>query len=122
MEKAPEGIDIKLGLELGEGNHDPARAKRIYAMPEYDFILGSLHNLQAASRTSTTYSTRATSTAASSTTAIWTSLSSSPALGCFDCMAHIGYCLRYMRKQGFDARAGPGPLRRARQTCCCARS
>ena len=46
MEKAPEGIEISLGLELGEGNHDPARAKRIYAMPEYDFILGSLHNLR----------------------------------------------------------------------------
>ena len=46
MEKAPEGIEIRLGLELGEGNHDPARAKRIYAMPEYDFILGSLHNLR----------------------------------------------------------------------------
>ena len=46
MERAPEGIDIRLGLELGEGNHDIPRAKRVYAMPEYDFILGSLHNLR----------------------------------------------------------------------------
>ncbi len=105
MEKAPEGIDIKLGLELGEGNHDPARAKRIYAMPEYDFILGSLHNLrgeqdfyfikyQSEEHCHELYDR------------YMDELIELAGVGCFDCMAHIGYCLRYMRKQGFDARLG----------------
>ncbi len=102
MEKAPEGIDIKLGLELGEGNHDPARAKRIYAMPEYDFILGSLHNLKGEQDF---YYIQY-----ESYEQCWElyeryldELIELAGLNCFDCMAHIGYCLRYMHKQGFDA-------------------
>lgn len=102
MEKAPEGIDIKLGLELGEGNHDPMRAKRIYAMPEYDFILGSLHNLRGEEDF---YFLKY-----ESYEQCWElydryldELIELAGIGCFDCMAHIGYCLRYMHKQGFDA-------------------
>ena len=102
MEKAPEGIDIKLGLELGEGNHDPARAKRVYAMPEYDFILGSLHNLKGEKDF---YYLKY-----ESYEQCWElydryldELIDLAHINCFDCMAHIGYCLRYMHKQGFDA-------------------
>ena len=102
MEKAPEGIDIKLGLELGEGNHDPDRAKRIYAMPEYDFILGSLHNLKGEQDF---YYLKY-----ESYEQCWElydryldELIDLAHIGCFDCMAHIGYCLRYMHKQGFEA-------------------
>ena len=102
MEKAPEGIEIRLGLELGEGNHDPARAKRIYAMPEYDFILGSLHNLRGVEDF---YYIKY-----ESYEQCWEyydryldELQELAEIGCFDCMAHIGYCLRYMHKQGFDA-------------------
>ena len=102
MEKAPEGIDIKLGLELGEGNHDPARAKRVYAMPEYDFILGSLHNLR---DEQDFYYIKY-----ESYDQCWElydryldELIELAGINCFDCMAHIGYCLRYMHRQGFDA-------------------
>ena len=102
MEKAPEGIEIKLGLELGEGNHDPARAKRIYAMPEYDFILGSLHNLRGEKDF---YYLKY-----ESYEQCWElydryldELIELAHINCFDCMAHIGYCLRYMHRQGFDA-------------------
>ena len=102
MEKAPEGIDIKLGLELGEGNHDPARAKRVYAMPEYDFILGSLHNLKGEKDF---YYLKY-----ESYEQCWElydryldELIDLAHINCFDCMAHIGYCLRYMHRQGFDA-------------------
>lgn len=102
MEKAPEGIDIKLGLELGEGNHDPARARRVYAMPEYDFILGSLHNLKGEKDF---YYLKY-----ESYEQCWElydryldELIDLAHINCFDCMAHIGYCLRYMHRQGFDA-------------------
>lgn len=101
MEKVPDGIYMTLGLELGEGNHDPARAKRIYAMPEYDFILGSLHNLkdqpdfyyikyESAEQCRLLYEQ------------YLEELIELAAIPCFDVMAHIGYCLRYMHKQGFD--------------------
>ena len=105
MEKAPEGIDIRLGLELGEGNHDPARARRVYAMPEYDFILGSLHNLR---DEPDFYDIKY-----QSLDQCWElceryldELIELAGINCFDCMAHIGYCLRYMHKQGFDAVIG----------------
>ena len=93
---------MTLGLELGEGNHDPARAKRIYAMPEYDFILGSLHNLrdeqdfyyiqyESYEQCFELYDK------------YLDELIELAGIGCFDVMAHIGYCLRYMHKRGFDA-------------------
>ena len=93
---------MTLGLELGEGNHDPARAKRIYAMPEYDFILGSLHNLrdeqdfyyiqyESYEQCFELYDR------------YLDELIELAGIGCFDVMAHIGYCLRYMHKRGFDA-------------------
>lgn len=101
MEKAPEGIYMTLGLELGEANHDPARARRIYMMPEYDFILGSLHNLageedfyylryESAEQCEELYER------------YLDELIELAALPCFDVMAHIGYCLRYMHRQGMD--------------------
>ena len=93
---------FQLGLELGEGNHDPARAKRVYAMPEYDFILGSLHNLR---DEQDFYYIKY-----ESYDQCWElydryldELIELAGINCFDCMAHIGYCLRYMHRQGFDA-------------------
>ncbi len=102
MEKAREGIDIKLGLELGEGNHDPARAKRIYAMPEYDFILGSLHNLKG-EQDFYYLKYESFEQCYDLYDRYLDELLEIAQIGCFDCMAHIGYCLRYMHKQGFDA-------------------
>lgn len=102
MEKAPEGIDIKIGLELGEGNHDPARAKRIYAMPEYDFILGSLHNLKG-EKDFYYIKYESYEQCYELYDRYMDELIDLAGIGCFDCMAHIGYCLRYMHKQGFDA-------------------
>ena len=101
MEKAPEGIDIKLGLELGEGNHDPARAKRIYAMPEYDFILGSLHNLRG-ERDFYYLKYESEEQCLALYDRYLEELIELAAIPCFDIMAHIGYCRRYMRRQGFD--------------------
>lgn len=102
LEKAPEGIFMVLGLELGEGNHEPERAKRIYHMPEYDFILGSLHNLRGEPDF---YDIQYESyeQCFDLYERYLDELIELAALGCFDVMAHIGYCLRYMHKKGFDA-------------------
>ena len=102
MEKAPEGIDIRLGLELGEANHDPARGKRIYAMPEYDFILGSLHNLRG-EKDFYYFKYESEEQCWELYERYLDELIELAGIGCFDSMAHIGYCLRYMHKQGFDA-------------------
>ena len=101
MEKAPEGIEIKLGLELGEANHDPARGKRVYAMPEYDFILGSLHNLRG-ERDFYYLKYESEEQCLALYDRYLEELIELAAIPCFDIMAHIGYCRRYMRRQGFD--------------------
>lgn len=102
LEKAPEGMFITLGLELGEANHDPARGKRVYAMPEYDFILGSLHNLR---DMQDFYYLKYTSVEQCDELyeKYLEELIELANIGCFDVMAHIGYCLRYMHAQGIDA-------------------
>ena len=38
-------ITLKLGLEYGMGHVDPAMSDRILALPELDFVIGSVHNL-----------------------------------------------------------------------------
>lgn len=38
-------LDLRLGLELGVPHINPAEAARICALPELDFVIGSIHNL-----------------------------------------------------------------------------
>jgi len=40
-------LPIKMGLELGEAWEDPAWARELVALPELDFVIGSVHNLDA---------------------------------------------------------------------------
>lgn len=45
-QEALEGkITLKLGLEYGMGHVDPTMSDRILALPELDFVIGSVHNL-----------------------------------------------------------------------------
>ena len=37
---------LGLGIELGEGHHDPEEAAAVLALAPYDLVLGSLHNLR----------------------------------------------------------------------------
>ena len=41
-----KGLDLRLGIELGEANHCPELAKTVAARGELDFVLGSVHNLR----------------------------------------------------------------------------
>ena len=49
MEKLAEAgelpIEVRMGVELGEGHRDPALAAELAADPRLDFVLGSLHML-----------------------------------------------------------------------------
>ncbi len=97
---APKDMFIGLGLELGEPNRDPERACSIYAMEEFDFILGSLHNLkgyqdfyfmeyESLEHCMELYDLYVEE------------LIDIAKIPCFDTMAHVGYCLRYMSAAGY---------------------
>ncbi len=98
---APEGLSVRLGMELGEGSHDPRRAAEIASSPELDFVLGSLHNLK---DTKDFYELRYESHAQcmSLMDTYADELIELAGMDFFDTMAHIGYTIRYMRRDGFD--------------------
>lgn len=100
---ACEGIiDLRLGMELGEANHNPALAARCAAQPELDFVLGSTHNLR--STTDFYYlQYQSLDHCYALLDTYMAELLELAALDCFDCMSHIGYTRRYMLAAGYDA-------------------
>lgn len=103
VQNAPPEIELRLGLELGEPNHDPSRAAEIAASPELDLVLGSLHNL----RNSIDFYDMEYPSEAYCVDIIdryMDELLEISRMECFDVMAHIGYTVRYVRKAGFDVR------------------
>ena len=96
----PEGIRIRLGMELGAPNHCPEVAARAAAAPELDFILGSLHNLRDV--TDFYYYPYASEEECRRLNeAYLAELLEIAAMDCFDVMAHIAYTSRYMARAGF---------------------
>lgn len=97
---APAEMNIRLGIELGEGNHDPERAIEIASSPEYDFILGSVHNLKG---TPDFYDLKYydKSVCLELIGRYMEELLELASVDCFDVMAHIGYPIRYTRRAGF---------------------
>ena len=103
-------IDIRLGLELGGGNHDPNKAAEI-AKSGLDFIIGSIHNLR----------NMPDFYVGTIGVPMYTSYETCLDLldkyideyielvnyGSFDVLGHIGYPLRYMRTTGFDITLEP---------------
>ncbi|MDR1131938.1 MAG: histidinol-phosphatase HisJ family protein [Oscillospiraceae bacterium] len=102
LPEKPEGLSLFLGLELGEGNHDPARAREIAATPELDFVLGSLHSLKGLADFYE-HAYRSEAECLKLVGAYLDELIELSRLEFFDVMAHIGYTVRYMRKAGFNA-------------------
>lgn len=97
----PEGLEIRLGLELGSGNHDPAQAAEIAATKELDFVLGSLHNLRD-TPDFYEYDYQSGAECRNLIDRYLDELLELAKLDFYDVMAHIGYTVRYMRRQGFD--------------------
>lgn len=96
---APDDIKIFLGLELGEGNHNPEQAKRIADSEELDFILGSIHNLKGKPDFHNT-KYRGDEYSQSLVENYMDELIELSEIDCFDVMAHIGYPSRYIRIGG----------------------
>ena len=102
MADPPRGIDIRWGMELGEGNHDPATAVRAAAAPELDFVLGSLHNLKdVPDFYHIPYASE--EECADYNRAYLRELAELARMDFYDVMAHIGYTARYMHRRGFRA-------------------
>lgn len=101
-DRLPEGLDVRLGMELGETIFHPELAARLAEAPGLDFILGSLHitpeqgdfhNIRYESYDQCAALCRL----------YLEKLQLIAEAGHFDVMAHIGYLRRYMWKNGFDA-------------------
>lgn len=97
---APKDMEISLGMELGEGNHDPERAREIAASPELDFVLSSLHQLR---NELDFYYIKYQDEAHSRRLidAYFEELIELSAMDFYDTMAHVGYPVRYIRRAGF---------------------
>lgn len=96
----PADMQLFLGIELGEGNHDPERMAQIAASPELDFVLGSLHNLR---NVQDFYEMKYTDEnfCREMINRYMDELLELARLPSFDVMAHIGYLIRYIRRDGF---------------------
>ncbi|NCB50476.1 MAG: PHP domain-containing protein [Clostridia bacterium] len=102
QKNAPKDMTLRLGLELGEANHDPDRAVKVYGVDGYDCIIGSLHNLLGME--DFFYLDYASMEYCNELYDLYLDeLIDFAAIPCFDVMGHIGFCLRYMSKQGFNA-------------------
>lgn len=95
--------DIRLGIELGEINHNPELASEIAAAPELDFVLGALHNLR---NTPDFYHLpyRSEEHCRELILLYLDELVEMSRLTCFDVMAHVGYASKYMINSGFEVR------------------
>jgi histidinol-phosphatase (PHP family) len=94
-------ITLRLGIELGQANHDPIFAHEIATTPGLDFVIGSIHNLRnTPDFYGYPYSSRAECLALMDRyLAEILELSQNPDI---DVIGHIGYTRRYMKKAGFD--------------------
>lgn len=101
LKKAPAGMTIRLGIELGEINHNPQRAAKVASSPELDFVLGSLHNLRGKPDFyDTEYKNK--EHCLSLIDEYMDELVEYSSLICYDVMAHIGYPVRYTRRKGYN--------------------
>jgi histidinol-phosphatase (PHP family) len=94
--------EVLLGVELAEGQFRPEVAAEIAADEALDFVLGSLHILPETGDFCWQHYTDAAQCDRYFDRYL-DELQKVAALDCFDVMAHIGYCRRYMWRAGVDA-------------------
>lgn len=95
-------IEVRLGVELGEGHRDPALAAELAADPRLDFVLGSLHLLPGYGDFYWQhYSTHAQ--CEKMFDLYLDELQHIADLDFYDVIAHLGYGRRYMLRDGVDA-------------------
>lgn len=108
----PAGLELSMGVELGEAYEDPDAARAILAAaPELDLVIGSAHNFHAIMGKQDFYNADYQSMDMCHA-ALDDYLSSLDTLAglpdCYDTLAHILYPLRYMRQAGQDISLAQG--------------
>ncbi len=96
----PEGLELRLGMELGETYFHPELAPRLYAEEGLDFTLGSLHITQQGDYHLMDYSSP--EHCRELLDDYLDRLLGIAADGYYDVLAHIGYVRRYILRQGWD--------------------
>lgn len=97
-------VTVKLGIELGQGHHIPEMAQELLSGAEFDFVLGSLHNLYR--QTDYYFVDYASADLAALIQAYTEDLYRMAASADFDVAAHLTYPLRYIKSYdpNFDLR------------------
>ena len=112
-------LDVRLGAEVGAPHYLPDEGRRIYARPELDFVIGSVHNLRKARDfyfLSYPEDFDNFRPAAEQYIDEYIELARS---GMCDVLGHIGYMQKYMARQGkgFDMMIFEERLRVLFKTC-----
>ena len=95
-------IEVRLGIELGEGHRDPALAAELAADPALDFVLGSLHLMPGYGDLYVQHYTSKEQCEFFFDLYL-DELLRIAALDFYDVLAHMGYGRRYMWRDGVDA-------------------
>lgn len=95
-------IEVRLGIELGEGHRDPALADALSADPALDFVLGSLHLIPGYGDLYVQHYTSVEQCNHFFDLYLDELLQIAP-LDYYDVLAHVGYGRRYMCRAGVDA-------------------
>jgi histidinol-phosphatase (PHP family) len=97
---APD-MRLYLGLELGGGHHYPERMEKIAQDPALDFILGTLHNIRG-ERDFYLFKHTDEAVCRAMTDRYMDELIELSYMNGFDVMAHVGYLIRYFRRDGIE--------------------
>lgn len=95
--RAPAGLRFYRGVELGQATQDPEAARLVWEHPDYDFVIGSIHNLR--NREDFYYMKYEPDKMADVNELLekyWAEELEMIDLGCFDSLGHLTYPLRYM--------------------------
>lgn len=94
----PDGLTLRLGLELGMAHVDPEAARDILSQPELDFVIGSIHNLSPQAGGGDFYYLDHSKVDRCYATLddYFGSMALLSATGFYDVLGHIIYPLRYM--------------------------
>ena len=95
-------LRIARGIELGEPHARPDEAKKLLSEQNFDFVLGSLHNLRG-KPDFYEYPYTSEEQCAQLNREYLAELLELTEFPYFDTMAHIGYTSRYMHRDGFSA-------------------
>ena len=95
-------IEVRLGIELGEGHRDPALAAALAADARLDFVLGSLHIIPGYGDLYVQHYTSQAQCEFFFDRYLDELLQIAP-MDYYDVLAHLGYGRRYMWRDGVDA-------------------